>query len=223
MTTVRRMAVATIVGVGLMFGVAASPAAAQVPDHRAVDGVDGVEEILRDRLDASAIPGAAFVVVHRDGRSDGRGVGGTAGDDEITSRTPFVIGSTTKSFTALAVMQLVDAGAVELDAPALRYVPELRLADGEATDTITVRHLLQQTSGLPGAAGGPVLASAADGTAVDAVRELDGVHLASAPGTRWQYSNANYVLAGLVVERPPQRDMKHGWPARRPPNRSARP
>jgi CubicO group peptidase (beta-lactamase class C family) len=139
--------------------------------------------------------------VHRDGRSYARGVGRTGDASEVTSRTPFVIASTTKSFTALAVMQLVDEGAVDLDAPVRRYVPELRLADGEATDTISVRHLLQQTSGLPGVAGGPVLASAEDGSVADAVRELRGVELSSAPGTRWQYSNGNYVLAGLVVER----------------------
>jgi CubicO group peptidase (beta-lactamase class C family) len=98
-------------------------------------------------------------------------------------------------------MQLVDEGVVDLDAPVRRHIPELRLANGEATDSITVRHLLQQTSGLPAVAGGPVLASAEDGSTADAVRELVGVELSGAPGTRWQYANANYVLAGLVVER----------------------
>ena len=143
---------------------------------------------MRDRLAASAVPGAAFVVVHREGASSSGGVGHTGDGGAVTARTPFVIGSTSKSFTALAVMQLVDEGLVDLDAPVLRYVPELRLADGQATDSITVRHLLQQTSGLPAVAGGPVLASAEDGSTADAVRELVGVELSGAPGTRWQYA-----------------------------------
>ena len=119
----------------------------------------------------------------------------------MSADTPFVIGSTSKSFTALAVMQLVDDGLVDLDAPVRRYVPELRLVQPGAADSITVRQVLQQTSGLPEAAGGPILKSAKDGTALDAVRELSGTRLSDPPGTAWHYSNANYVLAGLVVER----------------------
>ena len=207
MAGVRLWAATPIVGavVVLLLGAArASAGTTQVPDHRAVGAgpaAGAVEQVLRDRLAASAVPGAAFVVVHREGASSAGGVGRTGDGGAVTARTPFVIGSTSKSFTALAVMQLVDEGLVDLDAPVRRYVPELRLADGQATDSITVRHLLQQTSGLPAVAGGPVLASAEDGSTADAVQELVDVELSGAPGTRWQYANANYVLAGLVVER----------------------
>lgn len=193
-----RAAAATVCAAMLAIGGTGASAGA-APPTGSVAG-NRVEQVFRDRLDASSVPSGAFAIVHADGTTDGRGVG-RSGGAPITSRTPFVIGSTTKSFTALAVLQLVDRGAVDLDAPVLRYVPELRLAGGELTERITVRHLLQQTSGLPEAAGGPVLTSAADGTPADAVRELRGVRLTSAPGSRWQYSNGNYVLAGLVVER----------------------
>jgi hypothetical protein len=64
-----------------------------------------------------------------------------------------------------------------------------------------VRHLLQQTSGLSDLAGGPLLASAVDGTALESIAELKDSHLTSPPGDTWLYANANYVLAGLVVER----------------------
>src|SRR6185295_18099986 len=64
-------------------------------------------------------------------------------------QTPFFIGSLTKSITALAVMQLVEAGKVELDAPVQRYLPTFRVADPVASAKITVRHLLQHTSGIP--------------------------------------------------------------------------
>ena len=149
----RRWAAASVVGVILLLlGTAGAPAgAAPMPGQRATGAVPAgaVEQVLRDRLAASAVPGAAFVVVHREGASSAGGVGRTGDGGAVTARTPFVIGSTSKSFTALAVMQLVDEGVVDLDAPVRRYVPELQLADGQATNSITVRHLLQQTSGLP--------------------------------------------------------------------------
>ncbi len=71
------------------------------------------------------------------------------GGEAPTPQTPFFIGSLTKSFTALAVMQLVEAGKVELDAPVQRYLPWFRVADPQASAQMTVRHLLNQTSGLP--------------------------------------------------------------------------
>jgi CubicO group peptidase (beta-lactamase class C family) len=112
-----------------------------------------------------------------------------------------VIGSATKSITALAVMRLVDSGKVTLETSVRDLVPELSLAAGEDVDAITVRHLLQQTTGLDDLASGPLLASAADGTPVEAVAELRDARLASPPGETWRYANVNYVLAGLVVER----------------------
>ncbi len=71
----------------------------------------------------------------------------------VTPQTPFLLGSTTKSFTALAIMQLVEAGKIELDAPVQRYLPWFRVADPVASAHMTVRHLLIQVSGLSTAVG----------------------------------------------------------------------
>jgi CubicO group peptidase (beta-lactamase class C family) len=186
--------VATVtLALGLGFGLAAT-----IPSYAASQS-DRAEAALAEQLDASHVPGGALSVVTNQG-TDSAGVG-DAGDAEATAATPFVIGSTTKSFTALAVMQLVDAGEVDLDAPVRDYVPELSLARGEAVDSITVRHVLQQTSGLDDLSGGALLASAADGTPLQAVAELQEAELKSSPGKTWRYANINYVLAGLVVER----------------------
>jgi CubicO group peptidase (beta-lactamase class C family) len=182
---------------GAATGAGASRAdATQAPEV----SIERVEGVLADQLDDSGVPGAAVAVV-APGHTDARGVGSADDDRDVTADTPFVIGSATKSFTALAVMQLVDAGRVELDAPVRDYVPELELADGQPVDDITVRQVLQQTSGLDDLAGGPLLASAADGTPAQAIAELKDAELASTPGETWRYANANYVLAGLVVER----------------------
>ncbi len=180
----------------VLLGLGGSPA-------QAVDrsDVQRAVEVLSGQLHSVGVPGASFAVVDRAGDALVGGLGNTGDGRTVSADTPFVIGSTSKSFTALAVMQLVDDGRVELDAPVRRYVPELELPSPGAADAITVRQILQQTSGLPETAGGPVLKSAQDGTALDAVRELRDTPLAGAPGREWHYSNANYVLAGLVVER----------------------
>ena len=168
--------------------------------------IENAQAVLTDQLGASGIPGGAVVVVH-DGTIEARGVG-NSGHGGVTADTPFVIGSTSKSFTALAVMQLVDAGRVDLDAPVRDYVPEFKLAEGQPSNDITVRDILQQTSGLDDLTGGPLLASAADGTPAEAIAELEHAHLASTPGTTWLYANANYVLGGLIVEH--AADMSYG-------------
>ena len=182
-------------------GAAASPGSSSVGDVlQATSPIEEVERVFAAQLDESGVPGGAVALVS-EGRVEARGVGSTGRDREVTADTPFVIGSATKSFTALAIMQLVDAGRVDLGAPVRDYVPELELADAQPVDDITVRDVLQQTSGLDDLAGGPLLASAADGTPLAAIGELEDAELASTPGETWLYANSNYVLAGLVVER----------------------
>jgi CubicO group peptidase (beta-lactamase class C family) len=183
-----------------LIGAAAGTVPSSADDERQTDvSIGQVEQVLAQQLDESGVPGGAVAVVSAGG-VEARAVGSAGGDREVAADTPFVIGSSSKSFTALAVMQLVDVGRVDLDAPVRDYVPELELAD-QRVDDITVRHLLQQTSGLDDLAGGPLLASAADGTPLEAIAELKDAELVSAPGATWRYANANYVLAGLVVER----------------------
>jgi CubicO group peptidase (beta-lactamase class C family) len=99
-------------------------------------------------------------------------------------------------------MQLVEAGKVELDAPVQRYLPWFRVADLQASSQITVRHLLNQTSGLPMIAGMVNLADLDDrpDAAERQARSLSTVKLSHAVGTAFEYSNLNYNLLGLIVE-----------------------
>ena len=192
------MAAVGLVAATLGALLAAPVTASGAPDARTLDRMD---RMIREGMDRSGIPGFAVAVVSGGKLVHGRGFGEAGDARRVTAGTPFMLGSTTKSFTALAAMQLVDAGRLSLDAPARRYVPEFRLADQDAADRITVRQLLMQTTGLPESAGGPVVRSAADGTALDALEELRDTRLAAAPGTAFEYSNANFILAGLIVER----------------------
>lgn len=122
------------------------------------------------------------------------------GDRQIGSTTPFVIGSTSKPITALAAMQLVDRGRLRLSDRVHRWIPELELAGADAR-LITVGQLLDQTSGISPVAGGRLIRSVGQGSMLAAVDELDGAKLVSKPGSEFHYANANYLLAGLVVER----------------------
>ncbi|MDX6698781.1 MAG: hypothetical protein QOE65_2178 [Solirubrobacteraceae bacterium] len=195
---VGRWVFAAIVSLLLVSVIASPAAAAAAPDRATLARMDGV---IRKGMERSGMPGFAVAVVSGGRLVYARGYGDSGKDRRATSRTPFLLGSTSKSFTALAAMQLADAGRLDLDAPARRYVREFRLADQRAADRITVRQVLQQTTGMPATAGGPVVRSAADGTALEALQELQGTTLATRPGTEFEYANANYILAGLIVER----------------------
>jgi CubicO group peptidase (beta-lactamase class C family) len=122
----------------------------------------------------------------------------------MTAQTPMILGSTSKSFTALAIMQLVERGKISLDAPVQRYLPWFQVGmplDPTAASTITVRHLLNQVSGIPTRAiAGANLAGTGDETIEQAVRALKGVALTAPVGTTYQYSNLNYATLGLIVQ-----------------------
>lgn len=146
------------------------------------EGLEPTGDELAARMDAylaasfprTGAPGLAVAVVDADGVRYLRTLGDCSGAD-----APFIVGSLSKSFTAVAVMQLVEQGAVDLDAPASRYAPGY-----DVPDEVTVRSLLNQTSGF---GADDSLAEAADGE----LGETFGA---------FSYANANYDLLGRVVE-----------------------
>ena len=121
------------------------------------------------------------------------------------------VGSNTKMYVATVVLQLVDEGLVVLDEPINTYLPGLVTGDGIDGSAITVRQLLQHTSGLPEYAD----QIAADAFAVQDLyvspRDMLDVALDKpalfAPGERWEYSNTNYLTLGLLIERITQRPL----------------
>ncbi|MEU8033812.1 serine hydrolase domain-containing protein, partial [Streptomyces sp. NPDC049099] len=115
----------------------------------------------------------------------------------IDEHTLFHLASVSKSFTATALMRLVEQGRVDLDAPVRRYVPDLRLADEDTAARITVLHLLNHTAGLD---WNLVDAEEGDGSLAAFVGQLDRLPLIAPPGARASYSQAGYNLLGRVVE-----------------------
>lgn len=117
----------------------------------------------------------------------------------ITPQTIFHIGSVGKTMTAHAIMMLYEAGQLDYDDPITRYVPEL----AGPGDAVTIRHLLQHTSGIPDDED-ELLAAFPDGmpTNADALALLAvDLELLFAPGDQFAYSNTGYELLGTVIER----------------------
>ncbi len=121
------------------------------------------------------------------------------------------VGSNTKMVVATIVLQLVQEGAIALDEPVDTYLPGLVTGDGIDGTTITVRDLLQHTSGLPETAD--QVAADAFGAQERYISPRDLLDLALtmpadfAPGERWAYSNTNYHVLGLVIEQVTQRAL----------------
>jgi CubicO group peptidase (beta-lactamase class C family) len=180
---------------------ALTKADASIPPDRAT--YDDVDAYVQRQLDRLNIPGASLAIVEGGEIVHARGFGRAhPGGEAPAPQTPFPIGSLTKSFTALAVMQLAEAGDLDLEAPVQRYLPWFRVAEPQASAQITVRHLLNQTSGLSTRSGWIPLADVYDQPdAIERqVRALSTVDLAHPVGSAFEYSDSNYNVLGLIVE-----------------------
>jgi CubicO group peptidase (beta-lactamase class C family) len=163
-----------------------------------------IDQYIAAEMQRLRLPGLALAIVHGDQIVHLRGFGvADPSGRPVTPQTPFLIASLTKSFTALAVMQLVEAGKVDLDSPVQRYLPAFRVADVEASARITVRHLLTMTGGLPASTGDEYQLLRRPPTANDLALRVDAlqsVRLVAPPGAVFEYSNAGYATLALLVE-----------------------
>jgi|GEM_PF-1418053 len=144
----------------------------------------------------------ASVAVLVDGNivySEGFGMADREKSVPVDDGTLFNMGSTSKAFCATAIMLLVEDGKVELDAPVTRYLPEFTMADPRYRD-ITVRILLNHTSGFPGTTGANNMGYDFNSTVYeDALENLSRSHLKAAPGAAAPYCNDGFTLAEMIV------------------------
>jgi CubicO group peptidase (beta-lactamase class C family) len=158
---------------------------------------DSMTVVLRRALADSAFPGAVAVVGNRQSITNLVTVGRLDARDSTapTITTIYDLASLTKIVaTTTLLLQLVDQGTVALDAPVVRYLPEWK---GPRTDRITIRQLLTHSSGL--AAWRPFYKEAADRAEARGQLMLVGPEVP--PGTRYLYSDMNFMLLGAVIER----------------------
>ena len=178
----------------------------------------GEAESLKSRaqgLLGDGYPAALAAVTDAKGESAGAAVG--KGSLETGQAPPMDgevrIGSNTKTFVAVVVMQMVQEGKVGLDEPIETYLPGLIRGEGIDGSKITVRQLLQHTSGLPEytdtTPGRSDIFQIKDHYAQprDLLDTALGKPAAFEPGTQWAYTNTNYVVLGMLVERVSQRPV----------------
>ena len=176
----------------------AAPATGPANPEQAYAALDS---FLQEQIDALGIPGAAIAVV-QDGVQVHSAAFGRADDSgrPMTAQTPVLLASTSKSLTAIAVMQQVEAGRLRLDEPVQTYLPWFTLDDSRSS-AITVRHLLHQASGM---ASKDTAFEASDAQGPEAleegVRALAGSPLAGEPGAAFRYASANFNILGLLVQ-----------------------
>jgi CubicO group peptidase (beta-lactamase class C family) len=163
-----------------------------------------VDALYRSYATNQHLPGMIYGVV-LDGRLVGVGTHGFANletHQPVTRETRFRIASMTKSFTALAILKLRDAGRLHLDDPVAKHFRAFRRVQPLTKDAppVTLRHLLRMAGGFP--QDDPW----GDRRLADSVAELEalvtgGLSHANAPGVSWEYSNLGYALLGQVVTR----------------------
>ncbi len=169
------------------------------------DSAAAVDAYLRSEIEELRLPGAALAII-RNGSIEHLAAFGEADDSgrSMTPQTPVLLASVSKQFTATAIMQLVEAGTVELSAPVQRYLPWFRVADPVLSARITVEQLLHHTSGLPDTADNvvsDVLGDDQDPASLEAgVRALAAVELRHPPGAAFEYANTGYNTLGMIVE-----------------------
>ena len=161
-----------------------------------------IDRLMRAFATRSSVPGIAYGVIV-DGKLAHIGVSGlreVATNSPVDSVTVFRIASMTKSFTAVAIMQLRDAGKLSLDQPAERYVPELKKLRYATTDApkITIRDLLSHSAGFP--EDNPWGDQQLSRTEAELSRMIEsGIPFSTSPSTGYEYSNFGFAILGRVV------------------------
>lgn len=166
---------------------------------------DAVDNIVRATMQAQGMPGAS-VIITQDGKvvkHTAYGISNLELDAKVTTDSVFEIGSITKQFTAMLVMQEVERGTLKLDSPLEKTLSELPTA----WHGVTLRQCLNHTAGLPEYLGLGI-SLRADYGRMELLEKIGDRPLDFVPGLTWSYSNTGYLLAGMALERATGREWK---------------
>jgi CubicO group peptidase (beta-lactamase class C family) len=157
-------------------------------------------DVVSSLADELEVPGVAVGLLH-DGQEEHAFHGVTSVDNPlpVDERTLFLCGSTTKTFTATALMLLVDEGRLELDDPVRAHLPEFRVEDEGAASSVTVLQLLNHTAGWDG----DFFKNTGDGDDALAryVAAMADLRQLAPPGAAVSYNNASFAVVGRLVEK----------------------
>lgn len=181
-----------IIALLLVTPAAAAPIPAGAIDFAALDSV------ITAQMDKHGLPGVAVAVIENGQVVYLKAYGVDGAGHPLTPQTQMLIGSQSKSFTALAIAQLAEQGKLALSAPAQTYIPWFRVADEAASRRITLNHLLRHASGMSDSGFGVVLPP--ETTSEQAVRALAQAQLTAPVGSKFQYFNLGYSVLTYIVE-----------------------
>jgi CubicO group peptidase (beta-lactamase class C family) len=172
-----------------------------LPLQAAESKADRIDRLMQAYVDARGFQGAVLVADRGEVIFEkGYGLANVELNVPNTPDTKFRVGSLTKQFTAMLVLQLAAEGKLKLDARLSEYVPEYPAASG---DRITIHHLLTHQSGIPNYTTPDFIAKRSREffRPVDLAKVFWDKPLNFEPGTQWRYSNSGYHVLGLVIER----------------------
>ncbi len=181
---------------------ATAPGQAVVPPRAGLEEAAGrLEGFIREEMKIHGLPAVSIALVEGKQVVWARGFGlARPGEGvEATAETVYRVGSVSKLFTDLAVMQLVERGELDLDAPVTKYLPDFAPHNSFGGE-ITLRQLMAHRSGLVRESPVGHYFDATSPTLEATVRSLNSTELVHAPGTKTKYSNAAIATVGRVVE-----------------------
>ncbi|WP_152393274.1 serine hydrolase domain-containing protein [Paenibacillus guangzhouensis] len=165
--------------------------------------IQQIEQFVKKQQELSHIPGLSIVIVEK-GKTvyqKGFGYADLQSKKPVTADTLFEIGSTSKAFTGLAIMQLEKEGVIQRSDDVQKYIPWLKLTYQGEPQTITIDQFLHHTSGIPWNSLTRIPESNADNALELTVRTLLDQPLNRKPGSSFEYATINYDVLGLVIER----------------------
>jgi CubicO group peptidase (beta-lactamase class C family) len=201
------MGAAVLLAVGLTACARAAEGTRTAADDGTPQSVEELQEAAARILAETGVPGAGIALVRRDGVEWAGGVGHADRDARtpVTAETHFRVGSISKSFVAMALVQLYEAGEVDLESPIEEVDPGLAIDNPwRSTDPVRVIHVLQHTAGFDDMHLNDryVPDGAVEGSLDEALALNPGARRVRwRPGTRMAYSNVGYGVAGALIEK----------------------
>ncbi len=180
-----------------------NPLGAQEAGKAEVNDYARIEAKVAELMETGDIPGLSLVIVRGDKPDYIKGFGYADAEKKIpvTPETLFELCSTSKAFTALAVMKCEADGLINLDASVSNYLPGFYTLYKGEKQAITIRQLLHQTSGIPFRSIVNIPRSTEKDALQKTVQRMVGYELDSLPGTKYQYATINYDILGAVLEK----------------------
>jgi CubicO group peptidase (beta-lactamase class C family) len=161
-----------------------------------------VDKYVIEEMKAMRVPGLSLGIVKGDKTFYLKGYGTSDSEgSKVTPDTPFILGSITKTFTALAIRQLINERKIEENALVIKYLPWFKTIDKNNSDNITINDLINHTSGFSTSAGNEYVIKNINYTLEQKIRKLARVKLENLPNSVMQYSNINYGILGLIIEK----------------------